>query len=65
MLCTPSIYVQAKDRLVTTQAEYKKALKLVEPGDKIILKNGTWQNFEVLFMATGTANAPIELTAET
>lgn len=65
MLCTPSIYVQAKDRFVTTQTEYKQALKLVEPGDKIILKNGTWQDFEVLFMATGTANAPIELTAET
>ena len=39
MLCIPSIYVQAKDRFVTTQTEYKQALKLVEPGDKIILKN--------------------------
>ncbi|MGS0724236.1 polysaccharide lyase 6 family protein, partial [Shewanella sp. 30m-9] len=53
------------DRFVTTQTEYKQALKLVEPGDKIILQNGTWLDFEVLFMATGTANAPIELTAET
>ncbi|WP_443019408.1 chondroitinase-B domain-containing protein [Shewanella sp. SG41-4] len=65
MLCTPSIYVQAKDRLVATQIEYKKALKQAQPGDKIILKNGTWQNFEVLFMAKGTADAPIELTAQT
>ncbi|WP_137222627.1 chondroitinase-B domain-containing protein [Shewanella sp. MEBiC00475] len=65
MLCAPSTLVQAKDRLVATQAEYKTALKQVEPGDKIILKNGTWQNFEVLFMAKGTADSPIELTAET
>lgn len=65
ILSTPSIYAQAADRLVATQAEYKKALEQVKPGDKIILKNGIWNNFEIVFVANGTADAPIELTAET
>ena len=55
----------AKDWLVETPNEYKKALKKVKPGDKVILANGTWQDFEVLFKGNGTPEQPIELTAQT
>jgi poly(beta-D-mannuronate) lyase len=39
------------------------ALKLL-PGDKIILKSGTWHNQQLVFKAKGTAELPITLTAE-
>lgn len=51
--------------LVSTQAEYADAVKSLEPGDTIVLANGRWENFEVLFSGQGTADAPISLRAET
>ncbi len=55
----------AKDWLVDTPKTYKMAIKKVKPGDRVVLANGTWNNFEILFKANGTKAAPIELTAET
>ena len=55
----------AKDWLVDSPKAYKKSLGQVKPGDKIVLANGTWQDFEILFKANGTKEAPIELTAQT
>lgn len=55
----------AKDWLVASPTAYKQALKQVSPGDKVILQNGTWQDFEILFKAQGTKELPIELTAQT
>ncbi|MCJ8318593.1 MAG: polysaccharide lyase 6 family protein [Colwellia sp.] len=55
----------AKDWLVDSPKAYKEILKKVKPGDKVVLANGTWQDFEILFKANGTKEAPIELTAET
>jgi poly(beta-D-mannuronate) lyase len=56
---------QAKDYLVTTPKAYKEAVKKLTPGDSIILKNGVWRDFEILFVGQGTASKPISLTAET
>ena len=50
---------------VATQDEYKDALKKVEPGDTIVLANGTWTDFEILFKAKGEEGNPVTLTAET
>ena len=55
----------AKDYLVDTPKAYKQAVKQVEAGDNIILKNGVWRDFEILFVGQGTAQDPITLTAET
>jgi len=55
---------EATDILVSTQAEYKDAVKAASPGDKIVLANGEWRDFEILFTGEGTADAPITLTAE-
>ena len=50
---------------VSTQAEYADAAKSLEPGDTIVLANGRWDNFEVLFTGEGTEDDPIRLRAET
>ncbi len=62
LLACPAI---AKDVLVTTQAEYEDAVKAAQPGDSIVLADGEWRDFEILFEGEGTADAPITLTAET
>ncbi len=51
--------------LVSTQAEYAEAVKSLKPGDTIVLANGRWENFEILFTGEGTEQAPISLRAET
>ena len=55
----------AKELLVKNQQEYRQALKKFQPGDAIVLKNGEWKNFEILFVGQGTAEKPIRLSAET
>ncbi|WP_448248615.1 polysaccharide lyase 6 family protein [Thalassotalea agariperforans] len=60
-----SISTTAKTWQVSTQKEFKKAEQSVVAGDTIVLANGVWQDFEILFTAQGTAEQPITLTAET
>lgn len=60
-----SVQINAQEHLVASQAQYQQILKQLQPGDKIILKNGIWQDFEIDFIAKGNAEAPIELTAQT
>lgn len=51
--------------LVSTQAEYQEALNQAEAGDTIVLANGEWEDFEILFVGDGEADRPITLSAET
>lgn len=55
----------ADEIIVDSQAEYRKAVKNLEPGDTIVLANGDWPDFEILFTGKGKAGKPITLTAET
>jgi len=55
----------AKEWLVDDQKAYEKALNKVQAGDNIVLSNGTWNNFEILFKGQGTKQNPITLTAQT
>ncbi len=55
----------AEQTLVQNQAEYQQAISNVEPGDTIVLANGIWKDFEILFAANGTEQHPITLAAET
>ncbi|GAC03161.1 polysaccharide lyase 6 family protein [Paraglaciecola chathamensis] len=55
----------AADLLVKTPEAYEQALKKAKPGDDIILANGTWRDFEVLFEAKGNENKPITLRGQT
>lgn len=51
--------------LVATPAEYQRALRDVRPGDTIVLKDGVWRDFQILFEGEGRPGQPITLTAET
>ncbi len=54
-----------EDRMVRTPAEYEQALDRSRPGDRIVLANGEWRDFQVLFNAEGEDGRPITLTAQT
>ncbi|RMA64811.1 poly(beta-D-mannuronate) lyase [Ulvibacter antarcticus] len=51
--------------LVETIIEFNEAVANAKPGDAIILKNGIWEDSELLFAAEGTDEKPITLRAET
>ena len=57
--------IACADTRVETQPEYFDAVKSLEPGDTIVLANGEWRDFEILFEGQGTADRPITLIAET
>lgn len=51
--------------LVHSQNEFEDAVDDLDPGDTIMLANGEWRDFEILFTGIGTPDQPITLTAET
>jgi poly(beta-D-mannuronate) lyase len=57
----------AQDRQVrvANPAEYDKAVRAARAGDTIVLADGVWRDFRILFSGRGTADKPITLTAET
>lgn len=55
----------AADVLVEDQRAFKEAVKSADPGDTIILANGEWEDFEILFTGNGESDRPIMLRAET
>ncbi len=61
----PACSVGAKEYLVGNQADYVSTVAKLEAGDSIVLKNGVWTDFEILFEGQGTAEQPITLTAQT
>ena len=50
--------------LVRTIEEFDAAIATLQPGDKVILANGTWTDVEFELKAEGLPDQPIELTAE-
>jgi len=56
---------EAREILVADQTEYKAAVKSAKPGDSIVLRDGEWRDAQLVFTGTGTAEAPITLTAQT
>lgn len=56
---------QAERILVRDQAAYRRAAASLRPGDEIVLANGEWRDFQILFEGRGTARRPITLTVET
>ena len=55
---------RAEDYLVQDQAAYQDVVSKLEPGDRVILANGVWRDFEILFEGQGTEQSPITLTAQ-
>lgn len=56
---------RAADTVVRTQAEYAAAARAARPGDRIVLADGEWRDFQILFTGEGRPGAPITLTAQT
>lgn len=54
----------ANEIKVKDQGEYRDAVEQAKPGDIIVLANGVWTDFEILFAGEGTEDEPITLTAE-
>ena len=50
--------------LVKNIEEFNKAVVNAQPGDKIVLANGVWQDVELVFKGKGTAEKPITLTVQ-
>ncbi|MGH6633696.1 MAG: polysaccharide lyase 6 family protein, partial [Sphingopyxis sp.] len=65
MLASAAHPALARDRLVTDQAQYRAAVKKSQPGDTIILADGEWCDFQIVFTGSGSAAKPITLTAQT
>lgn len=57
--------ISATETLVSNQEEFRDAVARAGPGDVIVLANGTWRDFEILFAGNGEPERPITLTAET
>jgi len=55
----------SEEYLVSSSVQYKEVVKKLQPGDAIILKNGVWNDFDILFEANGTTDNPITLQVET
>lgn len=64
-LLTMAAPAVAADHLVRDQSGYAAAVKKAAPGDRIVLADGEWRDFQIVFTATGTADKPITLTAQT
>ena len=62
--CVTCVGAQAASQLVKSEAEYKRAVKTLQPGDSIVLANGEWKDFEISFVGMGTKDKPITLTAQ-
>ena len=56
--------LRAATTLVKSQAEYADAAENLKPGDTIVLANGVWKDFEILFTGEGDEDNPITLKAE-
>ena len=50
--------------VVKTIEEFDKVVATLQPGDKVVLANGTWTDVELRFKAEGQPDKPIELQAE-
>lgn len=55
----------AREIPVADGAALEKAFSEAQPGDTIVMADGTWKDAEILFRANGTAEAPVTLRPQT
>jgi poly(beta-D-mannuronate) lyase len=60
-----SVTITADGILVKTKQAFAENSATLKPGDTIILANGEWNDFEILFKGNGSESKPITLKAET
>lgn len=64
-LCLSAGLLQARDIPAADVSALEKAFAEAQPGDTIVMADGTWKDSEILFRANGTREAPITLRAQT
>lgn len=64
-LALSAILASGGDLLVSNQQEYAAAVDRAAPDDTIVLADGEWRDFEIVFTGQGLPDAPITLTAQT
>ena len=57
--------LSAKQYLVANQESYRRIAANLQAGDTVLLKNGIWKDFEIVFKGKGRKEAPITLQAQT
>jgi poly(beta-D-mannuronate) lyase len=60
-----SVHAYAADRLVSTPEAFQAAVRASVAGDSVVLADGVWRDFEIVFAGEGTAVKPITLRAQT
>ncbi len=55
----------AKVYKVNSEDAFNKVASKLKAGDSVVLKNGTYEDFEILLTGKGTEDKPIELRAQT
>ncbi|HQW85294.1 MAG TPA: chondroitinase-B domain-containing protein, partial [Ferruginibacter sp.] len=60
-----STILQAKNIIVTNASELNAANETAKPGDTVLLKNGNWQNLDMVLTCNGNAKQPIVFKAQT
>lgn len=60
-----SVHAYAADRLVSTPEAFQAAVRASVAGDSVVLADGVWRDFEIVFTGEGTAAKPITLRAQT
>jgi poly(beta-D-mannuronate) lyase len=54
----------AKDHVIADATELTAVLKIAQPGDNLIMRNGQWKDADLRFVAKGTQEQPITLRAQ-
>ena len=55
---------EPKKIIVSNQQEFSAAVSELKAGDTLVMANGNWIDFEILFEGNGKSSAPITLTAQ-
>jgi len=63
--CISSASLYAETYTVTNQQEFNQAVSKLTAGDNVVLANGIWADFEIVFTGNGRENAPVSLSAQT
>ncbi|MDB2385802.1 polysaccharide lyase 6 family protein [Shewanella sp.] len=63
--CISSASLYAETYTVTNQQEFSQAVSKLTAGDNVVLANGIWADFEIVFTGNGRENAPVSLSAQT
>ena len=65
ILSTLSKPLMAREVVLTPTDDHRKALQQLRPGDEVVLTAGEWRDVVLKIEATGTAQQPILIRAET